>query len=116
MRAKGRCATAHVDTLEPNGSSTRARNQPLEHGVEIGLLLCADAVAADFAVRNGSEVERLNQVVDRELVREIGLVSQDQERDALEGWLLEEKSQLLAGDGKGVSICRIYDEPRGMSR
>lgn len=31
-------------------------NQPLEDGIKIGLFLCADSIAAHFAVRDGLQV------------------------------------------------------------
>ena len=54
-----------------------SRDEPLQHSVQIGFFLGADAVAADFAMRNGFEVESINQLVHRELVRKIRFVTKN---------------------------------------
>jgi len=60
----------------------RSRNQPLQNGVEIGFLFCADAIAAHLSVRHCFEVQAFNQLVNGQLVGQIGLVAKDEQRDA----------------------------------
>jgi hypothetical protein len=75
----------HVTSTEyqqDNTSFAGSGNQPLEHGVEVGLLFCTDAVAAHFSVRHGLEVERLDELVDGKLVGQVRFVAQDEKRNA----------------------------------
>ena len=76
-----------------------ASNQPLEHGVEIGLLLCANPVAAHLAVRYGLEIQCLDEVIHRQLVGQIGFIAEHEQRNALQGGLFQEKIQLFPRDG-----------------
>lgn len=98
-------------TLSSRASSRGSSDEPLHDGVEVGLLLGADAVAADLAVRDGFKVQGLNQLVDRELLGQVGLVPQDQQRDPFEFGFLQEGVELVTGDRKGINVRRVNDEP-----
>jgi hypothetical protein len=58
----------------------RPRNEPLQDGVKIGFFLRTNAVAANLAVRNGFQVQRLYKLIDRELVCKVGFVAQNEQR------------------------------------
>lgn len=57
----------------------------MEYGIQIGFFLCAYAVATHFTVRHCLEVQGFDQLIDRELIRKVGLVAEHQERDAFQG-------------------------------
>lgn len=77
--------------------------------VEVGLLFGADPVAADFAVRDRLEVHLVDQLIHRQLDREIGLVAEDQERDAVQGGLGHQLVQLFGGRRQGGSVGCVHD-------
>lgn len=56
--------------------------------IEIRFLFSADAITAHLSVRHGFEVKCVDQLIDGQLVGQIGLVSEDEKGDAFQGWLL----------------------------
>lgn len=86
-----------------------ACDQPVQHGVEIGLFFGADAIAADLAVGDGFEVHGFDQLIDRQFDREIGLVAQYQEWDAIQGGLVHQLVQFFRGHGQCGLISCVYD-------
>ena len=52
-------------------------DQPLQHGVKIGLLFRADTIAAYLAVGNLLKVQRIDELIYRKLFRKIRLISED---------------------------------------
>ena len=90
-------------------------DQPLENSVEIGLFFCADAIAADLAVRNRFEAQSFDKLVYRQLAGKIGLVAKYKKRDAFQCWLLKQKLELLARHRKRFAIGRVHDKSGAMS-
>jgi hypothetical protein len=90
-------------------SSGRVSDEPRQHDVEVGLLLGADAVAAHLAPRHRRQVQLLDQLVDREVLGQVRLVAQHQERDAVERRAAEQVVQLLARDGQRVLVGAVDD-------
>jgi hypothetical protein len=84
-------------------------DQPRQHDVQVGLLLGADAVAAHLAPRHRRQVQLLNQLVDGEVVRQVRLVAQHQQRDAVERGPAQQVVQLLARDGQRVLVGAVDD-------
>lgn len=46
-------------------------DQPLQHGVEVGLLLGADSITADFTVGDRLEIQCLNEFINRQFLRQV---------------------------------------------
>lgn len=82
-------------------------DQPLQDRVEIGLLLRADTIAADFPMRDGLHVKCIDQFVHRKFVGQVRLVAQNEKRYAVENPLIEQSMQLLLGDRESVVISSI---------
>ena len=61
------------------------------------------------------QVQGLNQLVHCEMSAKIGLVTQDQEWNALHGWLLEKNVELFFGYWQGFLIGRVHDESATLS-
>jgi hypothetical protein len=75
-------------TLLPDGLFAGSSNQPLEDSVEVCLFFGADSITAHLSMRDLFEVERIDELVNREFAWQIRLVAKYEERDAFEGWLL----------------------------
>ena len=52
-------------------SSTSSCNQPVQHGIQIRLFFGADAVAAHFTMGDRLQIHRVNQLVDRQFIRQV---------------------------------------------
>jgi len=61
------------------------------------------------------QVEGLNQLVHCKMATEIGLVTQDQEWDALHGWLLKENVKLFFGYWQSFLVGRVDDKSEDLS-
>lgn len=59
-------------------SFARPSNQPLQYRVQVGLLLGTDTIATHLTVCHGFEIQSLNQLINREMIRKIRLVAQNQ--------------------------------------
>ncbi|EFE41156.1 hypothetical protein TRV_04105 [Trichophyton verrucosum HKI 0517] len=90
-------------------STARPRDEPPQHGVEVGLFLCADAVAAHLALRDALQLHRVDQLVDAQHVRQVGLVAQHQQRDALQRRLADQVVQLVRRRRQAGPVCGIHD-------
>ena len=82
----------------------------MQYSIQVGLLLGADPVAAHFSMRDGFEIHGLDQLIHRQLIWQIRLVAQDQQRDPLQRRLAHQFMQFLGGGGEGRSIRRIDDK------
>lgn len=71
----------------------------MQHRVKVSLFFRADPVTADFAVRNGLKVHRIDQLINRQLDRQIGLITQYEQWDPVQGGLVDQLMQLLRGGG-----------------
>jgi len=94
----------------------RLVNQPFQDSIEIGLLLGTDSIAADFAMGNGLHVQCLDDVVHGKLVRQIGLITQDEQRNSIEDWLFQQRMELLLCDRNGSLVRSIHDVSMQNSR
>lgn len=81
----------------------------MQHSVEVGLFLGTDAVATDLTVSDGLEVHGIDYLVDRQLVWQVGLVTQHEEWDAIQGGLVHQLVQFFCGDWQGCLVSRVYD-------
>lgn len=52
-----------------------SRDQPLQNGIKIDVLLRTDSVAADFSMRHSLQFQPVNKFVYRHLLLQIGLVA-----------------------------------------
>lgn len=113
MEVQEKCKPGPVEKM--SYSSFGAMDEPFHDGLQVGLLLGADAVAADLAMADGLEVEGFDQLVDRQLVRQVRLVAQHQQRDPVEFRFLQQRVQLVARDGQRLLVGRIHDESDSIS-
>jgi len=70
----------------------------LQYSVEVSLLLSADTVAANLPVGYSLQIQRFNELIDRELFWKVGLVAENQEWYTVEYWLFEERMKLFASN------------------
>lgn len=82
-------------------------DQPLQHGIEIGLFLGADTVAANFAVGYCLKVECLDQFVNRELFRQVRLIAENKQRNSIKNRFFEQGVELFASYWKSLLVCGI---------
>ena len=68
----------------------------MNNSIQVGFFLGADAIAAGFTSFEGLEVHLVDELVDRELVREIRLVPEHQEWNPTESGFLQQGMQLLS--------------------
>lgn len=85
-------------------------DEPLEHCVQIGFFFSTDAIAADLAARHGTKVKSLDQLVDSQVIRQVRLVAENQERNTFKSRLLKEQLQLFTSNWQSLPVCRIYNE------
>lgn len=55
----------------------------MQHRIQVRLLFGADAVAAHFAMGDRLQIHHLDQLVHCHFIREVGLVAQYQQGDAV---------------------------------
>ena len=84
-------------------------DQPLQHGIKVGLFLGADSVAADFAMRNRFEIQCLDQLINRQFLGQVRLIAKDEQRDAIKDWLFEQGMKLLSSYRERLMVRGIYD-------
>ncbi len=70
----------------------------MQYSVEVSLLLSADTVAANLPVGYSLQIQRFNELIDRELFWKVGLVAENQEWYTVEYWLFEERMKLFASN------------------
>lgn len=87
----------------------RPLDQPLQYGVEVGLLLGADAVAANLSMGHSLKIQRIDELIHRELLRKVGLVAQYQEGDTIQDWLLQKGMELFLGNRQRFLVGCIND-------
>lgn len=85
-------------------------HQPLEDRLEIGLFLGRDAIAGYFSVADALQVHGVDQLIHGQLIREIRLITQDEQRDALQGWANHQGVQLFAGLGQELYVGDVHDK------
>ena len=78
--------------------SAGSSDEPVQHRIKVRLFLGTDPIAAHLAVRDGLEIHRVDQLVDRQLVGEVGFVSQYQQRDSVQRGLGHQIVQFLRRD------------------
>ena len=61
-------------------------------------------------MRHLFKVERIDELIDRELSLQIRLVAEDEKRDAFQSRLLQQQLQLLSRDWQSVPVSRVDDE------
>lgn len=61
----------------------RPFDEPLENSIEVGFFLGTNCVTADFAVKYARKVQRLDELVGRQLLRQVGFIPQHEKRDAV---------------------------------
>jgi len=61
-------------------------------------------------MRHLFKVERIDELIDRELSLQIGLVAEDEKGDAFQSRLLQQQLQLLSRDWQSVPVSRVDDE------
>lgn len=83
--------------------------EPLQHRIQVGLLLGADTIAAGFATLEGFEVHFVDKFVDGKLPRKIRLVAENEQRDTLQSWLFQQSMELLGGNRNGFFVRGIND-------
>lgn len=84
--------------------------QPLEDRLEVGLFLGRDAIAGNFSVADALQVHGVDQLIHCQLIREIRLVAQDEQRDALQSWATHQGMKLLARLGQELYIGDVNNE------
>lgn len=89
----------------------RPFDEPLENSVEVGFFLGTDCVTADFAVKYARKLQRLDELVGRELVRQVGFISQHKKRDAVQDGLLEQRMKFISRRREDLLIRSVYDIP-----
>lgn len=75
------------------------RDKPLQHRVQICLLLGADPVTTYLPLRDLLQLQRLNQRVHTQVPFDVGFVAEHKQRDALQRGEREEGMQFLLRDG-----------------
>jgi hypothetical protein len=73
-------------------------DEPMQDGIEIGLLLRTDTVAADLTMRHSLEVQHIDQLVHSGMAIEVRLVAEHKQRDTFHGRLVHEDMELLLRD------------------
>jgi hypothetical protein len=86
-------------------------NEPLQDGVQVGLFLCAYAVAGHLTMCHALQVQGVYQLVDCEMATQVGLVAEDQKWNAFHGRLLQEDVELFLCYWQSLFVGRIDDEP-----
>lgn len=76
----------------------------MEDGIEVGLLFRTDAIAAHFAMGDGVQIEGFDDLVRTRVVRQIGLVAQDQERDTFHRRFSQQQMKLFFGHPESVLV------------
>lgn len=85
-------------------------HQPLQHRIEIHLLLGRDPITADLPSGDAFQIHRINQLVDTQPFRQIGFVAQHQQGDTLEGFVSHKGVQLLLGLREQTRIGDVDDK------
>lgn len=85
-------------------------HEPSQHGVEIGLFLGTDTVAAELAIRDGLHVQTLDDRLYRQFVRQVRLVGKDEEGYTGNPWSDEQCLELFSGNRKCSLVSCIDDE------
>ncbi len=84
----------------------------MKNGVEVGFFFRTDAVTADLSMRDGVQLQGFDDLVGTCMVWQVGLVTQDQERDTFHGRLLQEGMELFLRHWHGYLIGRVDDKAR----
>lgn len=71
----------------------------MQNSIEVRLLFSADPIAAHFAMSDGFQVHLVDQIVDRQLLRKVGLVPKNQQWDPVKRLFVHQLVQLLFGYG-----------------
>lgn len=87
----------------------RAFDEPLENSIEVGFFFGTDCVTADFAMKYTRKVQRLDELVGRELFRQVGFVSQYKKWDAVQYGLLEQGMKFISRNREDLLIRSVYD-------
>ena len=66
-------------------------------------------------MRHRFEVQSIDQLVDSELLWEVGFVPQDKKRDAFQSWLLEQELELFTSDRQCFFVGGIDNESASIS-
>jgi hypothetical protein len=85
-------------------------DEPLQDGIQVRLFFGAYAIAGDLAMGHALQVQRVDQLVYREMATKVGLIAQDQERDTLHGWFLKENVELLLRYWQSLLVGGVDDE------
>lgn len=83
----------------------------MQDSVKVGFFLGADTVAAYFAMGDGFQIHRLDDLIHRQLVWKIGLVSEDQEWDAIQRGLFHQVVKFFCRYWECSAVCCIHDIP-----
>lgn len=87
----------------------RPFDEPLEDSIEVGFFFGTDCVTADFAVKDGRKLQRLDELVRRELLRQVGFIPQHKKRDAVQDGLLEQRMKFISRNREDLLIRGVYD-------
>jgi len=83
-------------------------DEPVQHGIQIRLLLCADAITAHLPIFDVFQMQLLDELVHGQMIRQVALVPQDQQRYPVQRRFRKQIVQLLSRNGDCVSIDRVY--------
>ena len=90
--------------------SLRMLDHPLDDGLDVHFLLRADRHDEPVVLRDVVEVELLDGRLPVDVGLEVDLVEADEERDAVEGGVLEEAVELLLRVGEPARLARVDAE------
>jgi len=83
--------------------------QPVEHNVDVRLILGGDTVARDLTGGDGSEPQNLDQLRVRHVVRQVVLIPQHQQRDAGESRLVHQLHEFVLRNINILAVRRVDD-------
>jgi hypothetical protein len=83
----------------------------MQDGIQIGFFLGADAIAADFTTSDRLEVHRIDELIYRELVGQVGFISQHQKGNPFQAGLIQQIMKLFSRYRQSSSISSINDVP-----